>query len=94
MTNNQIKLNLDRLSSGVSAHLNSIAMQGRKDVVERLVEEAQRQLPEAQIVVSETSSRSQIDVLSDGDGEQVFALRDDVDESPIATVVANIIELS
>ena len=94
MTNNQIKLNLDRLSSGVSARLNSIAMQGRKDVVERLVEEAQRQLPEAQIVVSETSSRSQIDVLSDGEGEQIFALRDDVDEFPIATVVANIIELS
>ena len=94
MTNNQIKLSLDQLSSGVSTRLNAIAIQGRNDVVERLVEEVQRQLPEAQIAVSETSSRSHIDILSDGDAEQIFAPRDDFDETPIATLVANITELS
>ena len=94
MTTRAIKQSLDQLSSNVSARLDAIASQRRDAKVASLVREAERQKPDAQIVVSETQSGCHIDVLSDDyDGPELASLND-ADETRIATVVANIIEFS
>ena len=78
MTSNAIKLSLDRLSSDISARLNEIASQNRDMQVASLVREVERQIPDAQIVVGETPSRSVVDIVNDGDDPAIFASFNDV----------------
>ena len=95
MTSRAIKLNLDQLSRNVSVRLNAIASQSRDRQVTSLVQEVERQLPDAQIVVGETPSMSVVDILNDGGDPAIFASFSDTDERAIepslATAVANII---
>ena len=72
MTSNAIKLSLDRLSSDISARLNEIASQSRDMQVASLVREVERQIPDAQIVVGETPSRSVVDIVNDGDDPAIL----------------------
>ena len=98
MTSRAIKLNLDQLSRNVSARLNAIASQSRDRRVASMVQEVERQLPNAQIVVGETPSRSVVDILNDGGDPAIFTSFSDADDGSIepslATAVANIIERS
>ena len=98
MTSRAIKLNLDQLSRNVSVRLNAIASQSRDRQVTSLVQEVERQLPDAQIVVGETPSMSVVDILNDGGDPAIFASFSDVDDGAIepslATAVANIVERS
>ena len=98
MTSNAIKLGLDRLSSDISARLNEIASQSRDMQVASLVREVERQIPDAQIVVGETPSRSVVDIVNDGDDPAIFASFNDAAdgalEPSLATAVATIIERS
>lgn len=95
MTSRAIKLNLDQLSRNVSVRLNAIASQSRDRQVTSLVQEVERQLPDAQIVVGETPSMSVVDILNDGGDPAIFASFSDTVERAIepslATAVANII---
>ena len=98
MTNSAIKLNLDRLSSDISARLNEIVSQSRDRQVARLVSEVERQLPDAQIVVGKTPSMSVVDIVNDGSDPAIFASFNDAAdgafEPSLATAVATIIERS
>ena len=95
MTSRAIKLNLDQLSRNVSVRLNAIASQSRDRQVTSLVQEVERQLPDAQIVVGETPSMSVVDILNDGGDPAIFSSFRDADEGAVepslATAVANII---
>jgi len=98
MMSRAIKLSLDQVSNNVSARLNAIASQSRNMRVASLVQEVGRQIPDAQIVVGETPSRSVVDILNDDGDPAIFALFNDGDagaiEPSLATAVANIIERS
>ena len=98
MTSRSIKLNLHQLSNNVFARLNAIASQSRNSRVASLVQEVERQLPDAQIVVGETPSTSVVDILNDDDNPAIFASFSDAAdgalEPSLATAVANIIERS
>lgn len=94
MTNQSTKLSLRQLSTNISVHLKAIASQSQKGTVERIVSEIEQQMPDTQIVVSETSSRSLIDIITDENNQSSFVPTDDFDEPSVATAVANIVERS
>lgn len=94
MTNQSTKLSFRQLSTNISAHLKAIASQRQKGTVERIVSKIEQQMPDTQIVVSETSSRSLIDIITDENNQSSFVPTDGFDEPSVATAVANIVERS